>query len=175
MPCHGYWNRHVDTHHAHLNASAELPCHIAIAGEAAHTVAELVRVDQINRTDKVRHAHAAEHRSENLFFVNAHVGGDVVKQCSAYPVTIFTACARVFACEFATIHKQVRTLQFTSHDVSADSFISSFGDDRAHFSVKVNAVFDFQRFGALCKQWHDFIGHITHQYSDRNRHATLTG
>ena len=105
MPRHGYRNWHVDTNHAHLYATTELACHIAIAGEATHTVAELVRVDQINRTDKVRHAHAAEHRSKNFFFVNAHVGGDVVEQRAAYPVTIFTACARVFACEFATINQ----------------------------------------------------------------------
>jgi len=43
VPGHGHRNRHVDAHHADLDAAAELARHIAVAGEAGNAVAKFMR------------------------------------------------------------------------------------------------------------------------------------
>jgi hypothetical protein len=53
-----------------LNSRATLPSRV----KQRHAVAEFVRVDQVGRFLQVLHAHAAEHRAEDLFLVDRMSG-----------------------------------------------------------------------------------------------------
>jgi hypothetical protein len=56
-----------------------------------HAVAEFVVVDQLQRLGEVRHAHAGQHRAEDLFLVDAHGRRDVVEQRAAGEEATFQA------------------------------------------------------------------------------------
>ena len=48
VPGHRHRDRHVDAHHADLDAARELARHVAIAREAGDAIAELMRIDQLD-------------------------------------------------------------------------------------------------------------------------------
>ena len=103
MPSHRHRNRHIDADHAHLNAPRKFTRHIAVAGEATHTIAKLMRVDQIHRLRKVFDAHAAQHRAKNLFFVDAHLRRDMVKQSAAHPKAFFATGASLLGIKHTSV------------------------------------------------------------------------
>ena len=103
MPRHRHRNWHVDAYHAHLNTPRKFTRHITVAGEATHTIAKLVGVDQIYCLRKVFDPHTAQNRAKNLFFVNAHVRRDMVKQSAAHPKAFFATWSSLLGIKGASI------------------------------------------------------------------------
>ena len=166
VPGHRHGNWHIDADHANLYAATEFARHIAIAGVAAHAVAIFMGVDQIDCFGKVFDPHAAQHRAKNFFFVNAHVGRDVVKQGAAHPKAVFAFLASVFAGKGAAVNQQFGAF-FNPHiDVAGDALVRNAGNDRAHFSVKIGTVFNHQRFGARGQHGDQFVGHVANQHGN---------
>ena len=89
MPSHRHRNWHIDADHAHLDTPRKFARHIAVAGEATHTIAKLVGVDQIHRLREIFDTHTTQHGPKNLFFVDAHLRCDVVKQSATHPKAFF--------------------------------------------------------------------------------------
>ena len=174
MPRHGHGNRHIDADHADLNAPTEFTRHVAVAGETRHAIAKLVVVDDLHSGGEVGNTHTRQYRAKNFFFVNAHVGGDLVEQRAAHPKTLVAARTGLCALEATSIHQQLGAFTHTLCDVAADAIQRGLGDDRAHFSRQVFAVQDLQGFGALDQFGHDFVGHIAHQHRHTDGHATLS-
>jgi hypothetical protein len=77
---HGDGDGDVDADHAGLHAAGEVAGGIAVAGEDAGAVAELVVVYELEGGLEVVGADYAEDGSEDLFLVDAHGGLDVVEE-----------------------------------------------------------------------------------------------
>ena len=45
MPSHWYWDRHVNTNHANLNATGKLACNVAVTSKASDTVTKFARIN----------------------------------------------------------------------------------------------------------------------------------
>ena len=90
---HGDGDGDVDADHAGLDAAGKVTGGVAIAGEDAGAVAELVVVDELQGCLEVVGADYAEDGAEDLFLVDAHGGLQVVEE----------GCAQeedVFCCQF---------------------------------------------------------------------------
>src|SRR3954468_24855733 len=88
---HRHRDRHVDPDHPDIDLVRELARRVAVAGEDGGAVAELVLVDHAGRRLVIRRAHDRQHRAENLFLVDRHVGRDVVEQRAAQEVAVLVA------------------------------------------------------------------------------------
>src|SRR5690348_4730444 len=178
MPGHRYGDRHVDTHHADLDAAAEFTGDISIAGITRDAVAELVGVDEIDRCGKVLHPDTHQHGAEDLFFVDPHLRRDMIDQRATEPeavlVTLNAERPAGPGVE-ATVDDEPGTARNTIIDVAVDLLQRLAGDDRAHLGVTFHAVLDLQLPGALREPRHDPVGHIAYQHRDGNCHATLAG
>ena len=170
MPGHGHRNGHVDAHHAHLDASRKLAGHTTVAGEAGHPIAKLVVVNQLHGLGKVLGTHAGQHRSKDLFLVDAHVGLDVVEQRAAGEKALLQPRHAVPA----SIHHQLRPFGHTDADVVLDAITRLTRDNGSHLRVKLHAVFDFQGARTLGQQRHDALAHVAHQHRHRDGHAALS-
>src|SRR5690606_21274320 len=122
MPSHGDRNRHINAHHADLDAAAKLTGDIAVAREATHAIAELVRVDERYGLREIVDSNAPEHGAEDFFLVNAHVRRDVIEQRAARPETLLAALAGCAAIKAASIDQQLGAFFHSQPDVSVDAF-----------------------------------------------------
>jgi len=77
---HGHGDGDVDADHAGLDAAGEVAGGVAVAGEDAGAVAELVVVDELEGGLEVVGADYAQDGSEDFFFVDTHGGLDVVEE-----------------------------------------------------------------------------------------------
>src|SRR3546814_1818874 len=80
----GEWHRdrHVHADHADVDAIAEVAGSVAVAGEDGGAVAVGIRHRKLPRLAVILGAHHREHRSEDLFLVDIHVGGHKVEQAA---------------------------------------------------------------------------------------------
>src|SRR5207245_11290559 len=107
VPGHRHGDRHVDADHAHLYTPRELACHVAVAREARDAVAELVVIDEVDRSLQVMYAHAGEHRAEDLFLVDLHLGRDMVEPRAAHPEPAPATFTGLSAVEAAAVDEQL--------------------------------------------------------------------
>src|SRR3984893_13768972 len=77
---HRHRDRHVDADHADLDAVRKFARGVAVAGEDRDAVAVFVVVHELCRGVEIGGAHDREHRPENLFLVDAHLGLDLIEQ-----------------------------------------------------------------------------------------------
>src|SRR5690554_6741683 len=175
VPGHGHWDRHVDAHHAHLDAAAELTGHAAALGEAAHAVAEFVVVDQLDGGGDVGDPNADQHRAEDLLLVDGHLRGDMVEQGAAHPEALGAALTGACRIEVAAVHHQFGTLGNAFLDIAGDALVSLGGDDGAHLGVELHAVLDLEGAGPLGQARYHLVGHVAHQDRNAYRHAALAG
>jgi len=99
---HWNWNWHIDTHHADLNLISKSSGRITITREDCRAIAVLMFIDHVDSARIVSSSHNREHRTEYLFLVDSHVGGDVVEQATAQKITIFVT----LQAQAATIYNQ---------------------------------------------------------------------
>jgi len=96
---HGDRNGDVDADHTGLHAASEVAGGVAVAGEDAGAVAVLVVVDELQGRLEVVGADDAEDGSEDLFFVDAHGGLDVVEEGGAEEEAVFSCQLFVVSCQ----------------------------------------------------------------------------
>src|SRR5450830_1667249 len=155
VPGHRHRDRYVDADHAHFDTPREFAGDVAVAGEAADAVAELVVVDQFYGLGKVIHADTGQHRAEDFFAVDAHLFSHVVEQGRAKPEAVFQA--RFGRHVITPVEQQVRAGLDALFDVAADAFQRGARDNRAHFGLEVAAVGDAQCLGPLGQGGDDFV------------------
>ncbi|MDT4820639.1 hypothetical protein FQZ97_537850 [compost metagenome] len=176
MPGHGHRDRHVDAHHAHLDAPAELAGDVTVTGIKAHAVAELVVIDELHGLGEILDAQARQHRTEDFLLVDAHVRGDVVEQRASQPEAIAAALACSFTVEAATIHQQRGAFLDALLDIAGDAFQRGAGDDRPHLGFEVGAVEHLESPGAFDQFRHDLLGSlVAHEDGHADSHAALAG
>src|SRR5450830_158636 len=83
---HRQWNVHAD--HAHFNLVTEQTRRFTVTGEDARAVAVFVIVDQLHRRFQAIHPHHAQHRPEDLFFIDTHLRRHAIKQTAAKEETL---------------------------------------------------------------------------------------
>ena len=171
MPGHGHRDGHVDAHHAHLHTARELARHAAVTGEAGHAVAELMLVDELQCRGHVGHAHTGQHRAEDLVAVQAHGRRDMVEQGAACEEALLEARHLVAA----AVHHQPGTFFNAHSDGLLDAVAGLARDDGAHLGIQLHAIFDSERFRACGQQWHDPVGHVSHQHRHADGHAAFAG
>src|SRR5690554_5558099 len=142
VPRHGHRDRHVDTDHTHLDTAAKLPCHAAALGETAYAVAELVSVDQLNGGSNIRHPHTSQHRAEDLFLVDRHLRGNVVKQRAAHPEAFATPLTCRSGIKLTAVDHQFGTFSHAFLDIAGNALVSRCGDDGTHLGIQLKAVLD---------------------------------
>src|SRR6266849_3130420 len=84
-------NGEIHPHHADVDALGEISRGVAVAGEDGDAIAVGVLGWQSHRLLVVLSPHHAEHRAENLFFVDAHVRRHLVEQAAAHEVAVLIA------------------------------------------------------------------------------------
>ena len=171
MPGHRHGNGHVDADHADLDLAGEGARHAAIGREAGHAIAELMGVDQCHGRRKVRHAHHAQHRSEDFFAVDVHGGLHIVEQRAAQEEALFVARHL----QAAAIGHQRGARGDAVLDVAQDLVAMLRGDKRTHFGVALHAVLDHQRLDARSQALDHLVGHVAHCHRHRDGHAALAG
>ena len=171
MPGHGHRDRHVDADHADLDLASERACHAAVGREAGHAVAEFMGVDEFHRRREIRHAHDAQHRSEDFFAVDVHGRLDVVEQRAAQEEALFVARHR----QAAAVDQHVGAGGNAVLDVADDLVAVLGGDQRAHFGVAVHAVLDHQGLDARDQAFDYLVGHVAHRHGHRDGHAAFAG
>ncbi|MCY1435313.1 hypothetical protein D9M71_514030 [compost metagenome] len=175
VPRHRYRDRHVDADHTHLDAAGEFAGDVTVAGVARRAVAELMGVDQIDRLGKILDAHARQHRSEDFFLVDLHLGGDMVEHRATQPEAPGAIGTGLRAIKAAAVDQQLGTFSDALLDVAGDALVRRLRDDRAHFGGQVHALEDLQRARALQQFRHDLVGHVADKHRHRDRHAALAG
>src|SRR5262249_4079675 len=73
-------DRNVDANHANLDLMSELPSRVTIPSEDGGAVAELVLVDHVGGGVIGLYACDGEHRAEDLFAIDLHIGHHVIEQ-----------------------------------------------------------------------------------------------
>src|SRR5690606_31809816 len=79
VPGHWHRQRHINSHHADLNAARELAGYMTVARKAGYAIAERVGIDPFYGLLKVRHPHAAQYRPEDFLLVNTHLRSQTVE------------------------------------------------------------------------------------------------
>src|SRR5690606_17015522 len=102
---------------------------VAVTGKATDAIGELVAVDQLHRGGEIGHAYARQHRTEDFFFVDAHLGGDVVEQRATEPETLVAAFARLGTLKLATIGQQCSAFVDADIDIAGDALAGLGGHD----------------------------------------------
>ena len=166
-------NRHIHADHAHLHRVHKLARRCAIGGINTRAVAVLMRVDQLQTRGKIRHTHHAQHRAENFFTVNRHLGGDVVKQGPAQEIP-----RRVGNRVRASIDHQRCALARALFNIACNFGFMRRSNQRPHvltcvFVVGIDAVANIQTARAFGQTIDQLIRNFTHRHRDRNRHAAL--
>src|SRR6516225_8567457 len=147
MPRHRYRDRHIDAHHADLDAPPEFPGNVAIAGVTGDAVRERVAVDELHRCGEVRHAHEGQYWAEDLLPVDAHLRSHMVKERSSEPEALLVAgdsegcTAQRMA---PSVHHQRRATCHAVGNVAADALEGGLADDRTHLDIALHAVADAQ-------------------------------
>ena len=166
---HRHRNRHIDTDHADLHAVHVSAGRIAVAREDRRAIAELVIVDQLDRLIEGFGAHDAEHRPENLFFINAHVGGHFVEQRRADEEAVLIA----LQLHGAAIDDQLGAFLHADIDVRFHLVAVRRRHQRPHLGLGIVARPHFQ--GAHARRQHadQRVRRRTHRDRDRDRHAAF--
>src|SRR4029079_1875784 len=86
-----YRDRHVDADHADLNARREIARRIAVTSIDRDAIAIFVVIGKREALFIGFGAHHREHRTEDLFLVDAHVLGYVVEQRAAEEEAVLIA------------------------------------------------------------------------------------
>ena len=171
MEGHGHGDRHVDADHADLAAGGEVAGRIAVAGEDGGAVAVLVTVDQLQRRFVVRASYHREHRAEDLFLVDLHVGLDLVEQTAADEVAFFVA----LQLQTATVHGQFGAFLDAGVHVAGDPLQGLLGDQRPHLGFRIAVRADLETADLRCQAFHQRVARLADRDCDRNGHAALAG
>src|SRR3546814_223128 len=125
----GEWHRdrHVHADHADVDAIAEVAGSVAVAGEDGGAVAVGIRHRKLQRLAVILGAHHREHRSEDLFLVDIHVGGHTVEQAAADEEAVLIALHG----EAAAVYRQLRALLDTAVDQALHAVARGRGHQRA--------------------------------------------
>ncbi|MNP13216.1 hypothetical protein D3C76_1054870 [compost metagenome] len=168
---HRHRQRYVDADHADFDLVAEQARRFTVTGEDAGAVAILVIVDQLHRLFQAIDPNNAQHRPEDLFFIDAHFWGDVVEQAATQEESfLMTGHGQT-----TTVHYQGRTGCYAVFHITADLVSRLTGDQRAHVQTAGRASTDFQRLD-LGNQfgYQRICDLVTDTHGYRNGHAALT-
>ena len=117
-------------------------------------------------------AHDREHGAEDLLFVNAHIGGDVVEERTADVKAFLVALHR----EAAAVDDKARAFRDAHVDVAFHLLEVLRRDERSEVGIECGGGAHFQAFDARGKLLHQPVGGVfANRYGDRDRHAALAG
>src|SRR6516164_1700331 len=177
VPGHGHGNRHIDTHHADLDAAPEFARNVAIAGVAGHAIGERMRIHELHCGREVRHAHAGEYRAKDLLAVDAHLRGHMVEQRRSEPEALLVTGdgeGRTAQRVAPAIHDQRGAACDAIVYVAADALDGRLADDRAHLGIALHPVADTQPPRALGEPRYQHLGSVADEHRYRDRHAALS-
>src|SRR5215831_15466332 len=84
-------DREIHSDHAHFDPADEVARGVAVPREDGDAVAVFVLGGKPHRLLVVLGAHYRQHRPENLFLVDAHVGRDMIEQTTAHEMATLIA------------------------------------------------------------------------------------
>ncbi|MNG91684.1 hypothetical protein D3C79_505990 [compost metagenome] len=167
---HRHRQRHVDANHAHLNLVAEQTSRFTVTGEDAGAIAILMIIDQLHGLFQAAHAHHAQHRTEDLFFIDAHLRIHVVEQRAAHEIAIFIARHA----QATAIHHQLGTGSHAVIDVTHNLVTGCRSHQRPHVQTTRRTSTNLQRLDLRLQLGDQCIGDlITDTHRDRDGHAAL--
>ena len=165
-------DRHVDTDHADLDARGEIAGRVAVTGEDGNAVTHLVVVGELDGVLVGRRTHHRQNGAEDLFLVDAHVGGHMVEQTTAHVEAVLIA----LHLEAAAVDDKLGAFLHTNVDVALDALQRLAGDDGAEVGRGVGRRADLQALDTRDQLFHQPLGRVvTDRNSNRNRHAALAG
>jgi hypothetical protein len=71
---HRHRNRHIDAHHAHLDAMGKFARGTTVTGKDGGAIAIGMLIDQLYRCVQTIHPHHGQHRAEDFFLIDGHPG-----------------------------------------------------------------------------------------------------
>src|SRR5690554_4521696 len=175
VPRHGYRNGYVHAHHADFDATPEFAGDAAVARVEADAVGVLVAVDEVDGIGEGVDAHARQHRAEDFFLVDAHVGRYVVEQRTTQPEPAFAAFTGGGGVEVAAVDHQRCTFLHALLDIAGDALERSGMHDGAHFRFQVEPVANLECAGAFGQDGNQTVADVAHQHTDGDRHAAFAG
>ena len=149
----------------------ELARSTTVVGEDRCAVAVLVAVDEGEGVVVAGGAHDAQHRSEDLFPVDAHRRLDVVDQTGPEEEAVFVA----LDLEAAAVDDDFGARFFALADVVSDAVSVGARDQRTHLRFRIKTVADLHRRDAFLNLWQQLVGGVADGDEDRNRHAAFAG
>ncbi|MNF73848.1 hypothetical protein D3C84_558630 [compost metagenome] len=127
-------------------------------------------VDQLHGFFQAVHANDAQYRAEDLFFIDAHVRGDVVEQATTQEEAFFIT----WYYQTTTIDHQFGAGLHAVLHVACNLVASLAGHQWAHVQTARSTCTDFQRLDLRYQFGNQCIGNlVTHANGNRNGHATL--
>ena len=141
-----------------------------VTGEEGGAVAIGMFVHQAQGFAIGRHAAYAQHWSENLVAIDAHVFGDVVEQGRPQPIAIGGAVH----CHASPIHQQARAFAHAGIDIASDLVAMCASDQWSHVDL-ARAVAGAQGRHAPRDGGEQCISHRRHRDLGRDRHAAFAG
>ena len=164
---------HVDPDHADIHARREVARGIAIAGKDRGAVAIFMVHRHFQRFFIGLGADSRQDRTKDLFAIDLHVGGDMVKEMRADKIAVLIA----LQVEVPPIDHQLCTLRHAGFHQLEDIGLGRSGDDRAVINVIARGVrADFQLFDPRDQFRDQRIGcRFAHRDRDGDCHATLAG
>ena len=142
---HRYRHRHVDADHADLDPTLELPSGLPAGGEDRGAVTVRVGVDQSDGLLDCARSHHRQHRPEDLFAVDVHLGGHLVDDGRSDEEPALKPWDR----QVAAIDRDPGTLVGTGADQRLDALLGGPRVDRSHLTGRVAARAHLQRAGAF--------------------------
>src|SRR5689334_16466120 len=116
MEGHRDWYRNVDPDHADLDAMGEFTRRVAIPRKDGSAIAKRVLIDDLSGSIEAVRAHDREYGTKDLFFVDLHIGGDLVEEGAADEEP--TLIALHF--EIPPVHHELRAFGNTGINIGRD-------------------------------------------------------
>src|SRR5690606_4364280 len=169
-PGYRHRDRDIDTDLAYVDTVLEVARMSTILSEDGHAIAVGVAVDELHRLFQGVDAHNAQHRTEDFFFVNAHVGFHVIENGWAHKVAAFIT-RHLHA---TPIQQEAGAFLHTGFNQGFHTLTSTWRNQWPQVGLTVCTDIDLHG-GRTLDQLIDPLAAFTHHHGHRDRHATLTG
>ena len=158
--------------HADLHAVRERARRAAVAREDRDAVADRVVIAQPQRFVHGVHAHDAEHRSEDLIVIDAHLRRHAVEHRAAQEEPV----APAVLARRAPVDDELRAFLDAEIDVRPHLRVVLAGDQRPHLDARRRSRADAQFAHALAQPLDQRVRRrVADRDRDRDRHAALAG
>ena len=159
---HGGCDTNVDTDHARFHTILEFTRARAAAGINTGGIAKSAGVDQIDDFIQIFGANYADHRAEDFFPGDGHIGFDVVENGGSDEKSVGQFRYR----KITPIQNKIGTIFDSLFNVTQGSFLMGRPGQRSHGRLFIQSAADFHGFGGGREFFYQLIGNVSngHQH-----------